>query len=144
MTLLADIEGGEAVHEAHLYHAALVIVIVIIAAVAALFAVVPQLMCPSLVCLHELQGRGRRLAAGVHQSHDLHWIPSRQSDSAKTDQGHHQGVPVGRRVWCRMMMVLPTLVKGELGERRDVDDILGQDKLELCILHFEKLCLTMN
>jgi hypothetical protein len=43
-----------------------------------------------------------------------------------------------------MMMVLPTLVKGELGERRDVDDILGQDKLELCILHFEKLCLTMN
>jgi hypothetical protein len=43
-----------------------------------------------------------------------------------------------------MMMVLPTLVKGELGERRDVDDILGQDKLELCIPHFEKLCLTMN
>lgn len=136
--LLQDTEGEEAGHVAHLYHAALAIVTVVIAA--ALFAVVPQLMCPSHVCLHELIGEGRRLVAGAHQNQYPLWTPSLPSDSVKTDQGRHLEALVGRRAWFRMMMALLIPAKVEMGE----DEVLRPDKLEHSILHVEKLCFMMK
>ena len=114
MIFLTDTEGEEAGRVAHLYHAALAIVTVVIAA--ALFAVVPQLMCPSHVCLQELIGEGCRLVAGAHQNHYPLWTPSLPSDSVKTDLGRHLEALVGRRAWCRMMMVLLIPAKVEMGE----------------------------
>jgi len=77
-----------------------------------------------------LIGEGRRLVAVAHQNHNPLWTPSLPSDSVKTDQGHHLEALVGRRAWCRMMMVLPIPAKGEM-----VEDVMMKSFVRTSLSH---------